>query len=133
MLLPWYDQIASFVVKQHGTSTPVTTTALLTGFEAFSFAEAAVLLVVLGVLALVAARAWRRPFYLPGSDGAIVTLAGVWAVALIAFRIADRPAGVVNTSAGPELATVNLQWGIFVALVVALILAYLGRRMQRAR
>lgn len=132
MLLPWYDQIASYVVKQHDTSTPVTTSSLLTGFEAFSFAEAAVLLVVVGVLALVIARAWHRPFHLPGSDGSIVALAGIWAVVLIVFRIVDRPAGVVNTSAGPELATVNLEWGIFVALVVALLLAYAGRRMRQA-
>jgi hypothetical protein len=48
-------------------------------FGPFSFVAAAGLLVVLGVLALVRARAIGERFRLPFGDGTMIAAAGVWA------------------------------------------------------
>ena len=53
----------------------------LSAFQAFSFVEAAVLLVSAGVLTMLFARAEGRAFQLPGGDGAIVMVAGGWTAA----------------------------------------------------
>ena len=60
-------------------------------FGAFSFVEAAVLLVAVGVLVLLFARAEGRAFHLPGGDGAVVMAAGVWVALLLVWRLFDRP------------------------------------------
>jgi hypothetical protein len=117
LFLPWYETRAS--VKGHPS------TGSESGLQAFTFVEGAVLLVAGGVLLLLFARAERRAFHLPGGDGTVVTAAGVWAAFLIVWRFFDRP----DLGSG---VTVVLQWGIFVALVVALVLALAGRRIHRA-
>src|ERR1700730_6538502 len=72
MLLPWYSK--TFVFLQRGSAK--TGQQSLSAFQAFSFVEAAVLVVSAGVLAMLFARAERRTFRLPGGDGLIVTIAG---------------------------------------------------------
>jgi hypothetical protein len=62
-------------------------------FGPFSFVEAAELLIVLGVLALLRARAQGKRFHLPFGDGTVIAAAGVWAGALIVVRVFDRPLG----------------------------------------
>jgi hypothetical protein len=62
-------------------------------FGPFSFVEAAQLLIVLGVLALLRARAQGKRFHLPFGDGTAIAGAGVWAAALIVVRLFDRPLG----------------------------------------
>jgi hypothetical protein len=62
-------------------------------FGPFSFVEAAEILVALGVLALLRARALRRRFHLPFGDGTVIAVAGIWAAALIVVRLLDRPPG----------------------------------------
>jgi len=125
MLLPWYSKTDTVLV---GNAVKATQTSL-SGFGALSFVEAAVLLVSLGVLALLFARGERRSFHMPGSDGAVVTLAGGWAALLIFFRLLDKP----SLSGTQRItATVGLQWGIFFALVAACMLAYAGWRMRAA-
>jgi hypothetical protein len=62
-------------------------------FGPFSFVEAAELLIVLGVLALLRARARGRRFHLPFGDGTAIAGAGAWAAALIVVRLFDRPLG----------------------------------------
>src|ERR1700722_10356927 len=79
MLLPWYSK----TVVEHGRAAQASGSA----FQAFSFVEAAVLLVSAGVLALLFARAEQRDFQLPGGDGMIVTIAGAWAAILIFYRM----------------------------------------------
>jgi hypothetical protein len=123
MLLPWYSKTDTFV--EHGSAK--TSQASLSAFQAFSFVEAAVLLVSAGVLAMLFARAEGREFQLPGGDGLIVTIAGGWASLLIFYRLLDKPSlqGTQKITA-----TVGVEWGIFVALLLALGLLYIGRRLH---
>jgi hypothetical protein len=113
MFLPWYG-----VQGSDGGGS-------VTAFGAFSFVEAAVLLVALGVLALLFARTEQATFYLPGGDGAVVMGAGLWVDALLVWRLFDKP--------DADGALVGVQWGIFFALAAAGALAYVGSRMRRGR
>ena len=61
MLLPWYDK--SFFQRGQVVHDG------LNAFQAFSWVEAAVLLVAASVLGLLYARSQRRGFHLPGGDG----------------------------------------------------------------
>src|SRR5256884_8141919 len=117
MFLPWYSET---VVSRTG---PKATQMSLTAFQDFSFVEAAVLLVSAGVLAMLFARAERRSFELPGGDGLIVMIAGGWTAILIFYRLVDKP-GVHGSQR--ITATVGVEWGIFIALLVALGLLYTG-------
>jgi len=112
MFLPWYG------VQGRVLSDSVT------AFGAFSFVEAAVLLVALAVLALLFARAEGREFHLPGGDGSVVMGAGGWAALLIVWRLFDKP----NADA-----LVGVEWGIFLALAAAGLLTYAGVRMRRTQ
>jgi hypothetical protein len=62
-------------------------------FGPFSFVEAGELLLALGVLALLFARAEGMRFHLPFGDGTAIAAAGLWAGALIVARLFDRPLG----------------------------------------
>jgi hypothetical protein len=66
---------------------------LVSTFGPFSFVEAAEVLVALGVLALLRARALGKRFHLPLGDGTAIAAAGVWAGLLIVARLFDRPLG----------------------------------------
>ena len=59
----------------------------------FSFVEAAEVLLAIGVIALLGARADGGDFQLPVRDGTAVLSAGVWAGLLIVVRLFDRPLG----------------------------------------
>jgi hypothetical protein len=59
----------------------------------FSFVEAGVLLLALGVLALLFARAEGMRFHLPFGDGTVIAGAGIWAGALIVAGLLDRSIG----------------------------------------
>jgi hypothetical protein len=122
MLLPWYSK--TVVVRTRGGGAG---SQSLSAFQAFSFVEAAALLVSVGVLAMLFARAERRDFHLPGGDGTIVMLAGAWVAILIFYRLFDKPGLQGNEQI---VSSVGVQWGIFVALLVALGLAYVGRLMR---
>jgi hypothetical protein len=124
MLLPWYSK--TVIVRTRGGGTG---TQSLNAFQAFSFVEAAVLLVSAGVLAMLFARGERRAFHLPGGDGTIVTIAGAWAAILIFYRMLDQPGLQGNEKL---VSSVGVKWGIFIALLVALGLAYVGKRIRTA-
>jgi hypothetical protein len=123
MFLPWYSKTDTLVV--HGV--PKATETSLSAFQAFSFVEAAVLLVSAAVLCMLFARAEGRAFQLPGGDGAIVTVAGGWTALLIFYRLLDKPGLQGNERV---TATVGVEWGIFIALLLALGLAYAGARVR---
>lgn len=120
MFLPWYEK--SVVVAGSRSFAKDTISA----FGAVSFVEAAIFLVSAGVLVLVLARAEGGTFHLPGGDGTVIFVAGLWASGLIFFRVFDRPE--VSGDAG----TVGIQWGFFVAFAAAGLLAYAGQRMRAA-
>jgi hypothetical protein len=126
MLLPWYSKTIVESAKAGQTRLPSSQQSL-SAFQAFSWVEAAVLLVSAGVLALLFARAEDRDFQLPGGDGTIVTIAGSWAAILIFYRLLDKPGLSGNARV---TSTVGVQWGIFIALLLALALAYTGRRIR---
>jgi hypothetical protein len=62
-------------------------------FGPFSFVEAAEILVAIGVLALLFARAEGKRFHLPFGDGTVIAAAGIWAGLLIVVRLFDRSLG----------------------------------------
>lgn len=118
MLLPWYSK-DTFDEKLHklvGTS--------LTAFGVFSWVEAAVFLVAIGVLLLLFFRAEQRAFHLPGGDGTVIFAAGLWAAFLFLWRVFDRP------SATGSATTVGIQWGFFFAFLAAGALAFAGYRLR---
>ena len=125
VLLPWYEK-SFFVLSGR---RPVSATASLSALQVFSFVEAAVLLVALGVLFLVWARGQRKGFHLPGGDGTVIMGAGLWVMFLIFFRQLDKPngrkEGLIQTSIG-------VQWGIFIAFLLGALLAYAGYRIRAA-
>src|SRR4051794_10628311 len=113
-VLPWYQ--VSALGKAESRSA----------LQVFTWVEAAILLVALAVLYLVWARAQRQAFHLPGGDGAVVTAAGGWALALLIWRLFDKP-----SIPGPTT-TVGIDWGIFVALLAAGALVAAGARVRAA-
>jgi hypothetical protein len=123
MLFPWYSKTNTVVVRDAVHATQQS----LSAFQAFSFVEAAVLLVSAAVLAMLFARAERRDFQLPGGDGTIVMIAGGWAALLIFYRLLDKPGLQGNQRI---TATVGVEWGIFIALLLALGLLYAGGRIR---
>jgi hypothetical protein len=66
---------------------------IVSTFGPFSFVEAAEILIALGILALLFARAEGKRFHLPFGDGTAVAAAGVWAGLLIVVRVFDRSLG----------------------------------------
>jgi hypothetical protein len=123
MFLPWYDKTDTVVVRGAAKATQTS----LSAFQAFSFVEAAVLLVSAGVLVMLFERAEGRTFQLPGGDGVVVLAAGAWTALLIFYRLLDKP-GLQGTDR--ITATVGVEWGIFIALLLALAVAYAGGRMR---
>lgn len=123
LFLPWYEKSA-FVVTDEGEL--VGGSENLSAFAVVSFVEGAVMLVVVAVLGLVYARARRLPFHLPGGDGTVIAAAGAWVVVLLAWRLFDKP------DVSGQAVTVGVQWGWFVAIVLAALLAAAGVRLRAA-
>jgi hypothetical protein len=124
LFLPWYQETGFASGKKLQT-----TSASLTGWHAFSWVEAAVLLVAVSVLTLLFLRAEGRAFHLPGGDGFIVMAAGGWTCALVIWRILDKQGTTSNSQFGT---TFGIKWGIFTALAVAAALTYAGTRIRAA-
>jgi hypothetical protein len=126
MFLPWYSKDFTGVVKGPPPRA-VTTTSHLNAFQAFSWVEAAVLLVSLAVLTMLFNRAEGRRFHMPGGDGAVIVAAGVWSGLLIFYRFFDKQQGNDTIRV-----TWGVTWGIFFALLAAIVLAYSGTRVRAA-
>jgi hypothetical protein len=125
MVLPWYQETGNAIVGGHLERIDDSKSA----FGVYSFIEAAIFVVVVGVIALLWARAERKAFHLPGGDGTIIMGAGLWVMFLIFFRQLDKPngrkEGLIQTSIG-------VQWGIFIAFLLGALLAYSGYRLRAA-
>jgi hypothetical protein len=126
LFLPWYQVTLIAPAK---TATLQSASATITGWGAFSFVEAAVLLVAAAVIVLLFQRAEGRAFHLPGGDGGVITAAGLWTCLLIVWRIFDKQGA---TTKGPSATTSGIEWGIFIALAAAAFLAYAGSRIRAA-
>lgn len=128
LFLPWYQE--TVITKGATAATALQSTGVaLTGWAAFSFVEAAVLLVSVGVLTLLFQRAEGRAFHLPGGDGSVIMAAGLWTCVLIVWRTFDKQGASVP---GQYATASGIEWGIFVALAVAALLAYSGSRIRAA-
>jgi hypothetical protein len=125
MLLPWYQETGNAVVQGH----PVPIDDSKNAFQVYSFVEAAIFVVAAGVLVLLFARGEGRAFHLPGGDGTVILAAGVWVMVLIFYRQLDKPNGRTE---GLISTTVGVEWGIFVAFLLGLVLAYAGYRIRAA-
>jgi hypothetical protein len=123
LFLPWYQE--SVIVS--AGARPVTATFSVTGWGAFSFVEAAVMLVAISVLVLLFYRGEGRAFHLPGGDGLAIAIAGGWTCFLIAWRMLDKQGTTGHTQFA---STSGIEWGIFVALAVAGLLTYSGTRIR---
>lgn len=117
LFLPWYE---ATVVEGTRAATPT-----FSAFGVFSFVEAAIMLVALGVFALLFARGERRAFHLPGGDGTVIFGAGAWAALLLLWRVFDRPDVDRAVSEG-------ITWGFFFAFLAAASLAAAGWRIRTA-
>ncbi len=125
LFLPWYQE----TVFANGVTSLRSASSSLTGWGAFSFVEAAVLLVGAAVLILLFVRAEGQAFHVPGGDGGVITAAGFWTCVLIVWRIFDKE----GTSRHDQIAyTSGIEWGIFVALGVAAVLTYSGSQIRLA-
>jgi hypothetical protein len=125
LFLPWYQE----TVIARGLTNLRSISASLTGWQAFSFVEAAVLLVAAATLVLLFVRSEGRAFHVPGGDGGVITAAGLWTCVLIVWRMFDKEG---TTGHGSYATTSGIEWGIFVALGVAALLAYAGTRIRLA-
>jgi hypothetical protein len=101
----------------------------LSAFQVFTFIEASVLLVAVGILVMLFARGEGRAFHLPGGDGTIVLGGGIWVCLLIFIRQLDKPAGHGSSQFAT---TIGVQWGIFIAFLAGLGLAFAGWRIRAA-
>ncbi len=122
MFLPWYSESPAGVLQRGETALGTTPTA----WGAFSFVEAAVLLVSFGVLALLFARGERRAFHLPGGDGGVIMLAGGWTTLLIIYRMFDRS----SQRAGDVAITSGIECHLL-ALAASIWLTWTGLSMRR--
>jgi hypothetical protein len=86
-------------------------------------------LVAAGVLTLLFQRAEGKAFHIPFGDGGVITAAGAWSAVLIIWRIFDKQGGNAH---GLNATTYGIEWGIFVALGVAILLLYAGSRIRAA-
>ena len=118
MFLPWYQK--SVAVGRNLANDN------LSAFGVFTFVEAAVFLVALGVFLLLFARGERRGFHLPGGDGTVILAAGVWAGLLLLWRVFDRP------DVEGQGATIGITWGFFFAFLAAAALAAIGWKLRAA-
>jgi hypothetical protein len=123
MLLPWYQETGSAIVDGKLASVSDSKNA----FQVYSFVEAAIFVVAVGVLVLLWMRGEGRAFHLPGGDGTVIMVAGLWVMFLIFFRQLDKPAG---RHEGMFQTSVGVQWGIFVAFLLGALLAWNGVRIR---
>jgi len=129
MFLPWYSKSVTAIVTQGKQQSLASRDQGLTAWAAFSFVEAATLLVAASVLVLLFRRGEGRAFHLPGGDGTVIAVAGGWAAFLIFYRLLDQPEGETT---GTLTTNYGLRWGIFFALGAALFLASAGVRLRAA-
>ena len=119
LFFPWYQET---VVNARRAAS-----ASVSGWGAFSLVEFFVLLVVAGVLFVLFRRGEGRGTGSPSRDGLPILVAGIFACVLVVWRIFDKQTVQVK---GPGTAISGIEWGIFIALAAAALLAYAGHRIR---
>ncbi|MCW2957786.1 MAG: hypothetical protein JWP18_589, partial [Solirubrobacterales bacterium] len=127
MFLPWYS---NSTVGVNTKGMPVKVEDTVTAFGVFSFVEAAVLLVAVGILWMLFARGEGKAFHLPFGDGNVIFAAGLWVCLLVFYRQFDKPDP--GTVQGLQT-TVGVSWGIFVTFLSGLFIAFSCQRLRSAR
>jgi len=97
----------------------------LTGFAAFTFVEASILLVCGATLVMLFARGERRAFHLPGGDGGVIAVGGAWCLILLIWRVLVSPPSHVGVDTG-------IEWGFMLAIAGAVALMGAGLRIKAA-
>lgn len=118
LLLPWYG-------------VPVAGDLVQTGLGAFTWTEAALLLVGAATLFLAMQIGGGYVPPRPLREWALLFAAGLWATAIVVYRMIDRPDldfEVVSVQVDREY---SLRYGIFVALAGAVLIAAAGLRSRR--
>jgi len=129
LFLPWYRVTVVQVDNGHTSHYRLPSTQVFSGWGAFSFVEAAVLIVAVAVMVLLFLRAEGKAFHLPGGDGTVILLAGAWISFLVIWRMFDK-SGL--SGAGQVALSTGIEWGIFVSLLMAALLTYTGIQVRRA-
>jgi hypothetical protein len=113
LFLPWYE-------------SPISNDLVLTGIGAFSWAEAALVLIAGATtfLALQGGGGYVPPR--PLREWALFVVAGCWAALIVLYRIADRPRFTLTGHDEPY----DLHYAIFVALAGAVVVVMAGLRMR---
>jgi hypothetical protein len=113
LFLPWYE-------------SPISNDLVLTGIGAFSWAEAALVLIAGATtfLALQGGGGYVPPR--PLREWALFVAAGSWAGVIVLYRIADRPRFTLAGHDEPY----DLHYAIFVALAGAVVIVMAGLRMR---
>jgi hypothetical protein len=114
LLLPWYG-------------APIANDLVQTGFGAFNFSTAAMLLTAGAALFLLleVGRGYRPPR--PMTVGTLLVVAGVWAGLMVIYQMIDRP---TSSFAGIR-DDYDLRYGIFVAFTGAAVIAVAGAQRRR--
>jgi hypothetical protein len=113
LFLPWWQ-------------SPISDELVQTGFGAFGWAEAALVLIAGATtfLALQGGGGYVPPR--PLREWALFVAAGCWAAVIVLYRIADRPRFTLAGQDEPY----DLHYAIFVALAGAAIIVAAGLRMR---
>jgi len=113
LFLPWYQ-------------SPISNELVQTGFGAFGWAEAALVLIAAATafLALECGGGYVPPR--PLREWALFVAAGCWAGLVVLYRMADRPRFTLAGHDEPY----DLHYAIFVALAGAVIIVIAGLRMR---
>ena len=92
-----------------------------------SFAEVAIIITLVATAYLIV-RSERGPaFPRPLHAGTLIALGGIWTIALVVYRIVDRPdLGIFSNVYGP-----GLRYGIYIALGGAALIVLGGVRARR--
>jgi hypothetical protein len=123
MFLPWYSE-TGFAHEESGSAA---VSLSLSAWNAFGLVQVLVLVLSLGTFVFLFARGERRALGAPLGETSIVVLsAGAAAAVLIIFGMFDRPGGGTGISTG-------IEWGIFLALLAAIWLAWSGVAAQRGQ
>jgi hypothetical protein len=124
LFLPWYQHT---VIAKGARTALEAKSFTVTGWSQFGFVEIVVLLVALGVLALLFRRGEGHRLPPPGGDGPAIIAAGSLAALLVVWGMFNQQG---TSGPGQYLTASGIEWGIFVALAVALLLAYFGGRIR---